>query len=448
MELKLKLEAAKEEKRRKEALLERRAQHLEATMRFQKGVKNFKISKEKITLEDALNAINNNTQAHSQKKRKTNEQNSRVVVHNNNIFNYYLKNRHNSAPNSMRKSSSVDNLNLFNNNLSKSSTFQTNFKNRFINSAQITTTQKIETVEEPETKFKAMLHENQKTIADLNKEALKEFQNLVLNEIRSTTSKPSSMTPSSTNIFVNDQDLNKKETSNKLFEPLNFNNQTDIPKDSLIIDDLNSDSLDSLERESLKDEEINEKKQQDLKNNNLNLTELNFDAKLNEIRNHFKQNKDVATEFLANLENRKNYLLQKANEAKNDEQVSKIDFNEIKKPSNDYNHKQPKSILKRSSSDSGVNLLGKINPYVQFGIKVEKIEIKDSIEIAKGNNIKPANEIQLSVKKKSVRFAQNECQSEFIDNIDCNNINDTTMNTVTFYGKFLKLKKILFIIKS
>jgi hypothetical protein len=432
MELKLKLEAAKEEKRRKEALLERRAQHLEATMRFQKGVKNFKISKEKITLEDALNAINNNnTQKNSQKKR---------IVHNNNVFNYYLKNRQNSAPNSMRKSSSVDNLSFFNNNLSKSTTFQSNFKNRFLGSAQVTHTPKIETatatvtVTEPENKFKTMLHENQKTIADLNKEALKEFQNLVFNEIRSTTSKPNHMIPNSTNIYVNGDDSHnessKNETSNRLFEPLNFKKQLDTPKDSLIIDDLNSDSLDSLEKESLKDEKINERI-----NDDLNLTELNFDAKLNEIRSHFKQNKDVATEFLANLENRKNYLLQKANEAKNEEQTSKIDLNDLKIPSSDYDFKQPKSILKRSSSDSGVNLLGKINPYVQFGFKTEKIEIKDSIEIAKGNNLKSTNEIKMQNKKKSVRFAQNECQSEFIDKINCNSTTETEMTNVTLQGK-------------
>ena len=47
MEMKAQLELAKEEKRRKEALAERRAQHVEATMRFQKGLKHFKINKGK-----------------------------------------------------------------------------------------------------------------------------------------------------------------------------------------------------------------------------------------------------------------------------------------------------------------------------------------------------------------------------------------------------------------
>lgn len=45
MEMRRTLEAAKEEKRRQEALAERRAQHVEATMRFQKGLKNFKVNK-------------------------------------------------------------------------------------------------------------------------------------------------------------------------------------------------------------------------------------------------------------------------------------------------------------------------------------------------------------------------------------------------------------------
>ena len=47
MEMKRKIEAAKEEKRRREALAERRAQHVEATMRFQKGIKNFRANKGK-----------------------------------------------------------------------------------------------------------------------------------------------------------------------------------------------------------------------------------------------------------------------------------------------------------------------------------------------------------------------------------------------------------------
>ena len=45
MEMKAQLEAAKEEKRRQEALAERRAKHVEATMRFQKGLKHFKFNK-------------------------------------------------------------------------------------------------------------------------------------------------------------------------------------------------------------------------------------------------------------------------------------------------------------------------------------------------------------------------------------------------------------------
>lgn len=47
MEIKIQMEAAREEKRRKEALAERRAQHIEATMRYQRGLKNFKINKGK-----------------------------------------------------------------------------------------------------------------------------------------------------------------------------------------------------------------------------------------------------------------------------------------------------------------------------------------------------------------------------------------------------------------
>ena len=49
MEIKAQLELAKEEKRRQDALAERRAQHIEATMRFQRGVKNFKINRGKLS---------------------------------------------------------------------------------------------------------------------------------------------------------------------------------------------------------------------------------------------------------------------------------------------------------------------------------------------------------------------------------------------------------------
>jgi hypothetical protein len=45
MEMKANLELAKEEKRRQEALAERKAAHVEATMRFQKGIKHFKMNK-------------------------------------------------------------------------------------------------------------------------------------------------------------------------------------------------------------------------------------------------------------------------------------------------------------------------------------------------------------------------------------------------------------------
>lgn len=42
------LEQAKEEKRRKQVLAERKAQNVEATMRFQKGVKYFRSNRGKI----------------------------------------------------------------------------------------------------------------------------------------------------------------------------------------------------------------------------------------------------------------------------------------------------------------------------------------------------------------------------------------------------------------
>jgi hypothetical protein len=50
MEMKANLELAKEEKRRQEALAERKAAHVEATMRFQKGIKHFKMNKGTIQL--------------------------------------------------------------------------------------------------------------------------------------------------------------------------------------------------------------------------------------------------------------------------------------------------------------------------------------------------------------------------------------------------------------
>ena len=63
MELKANLEIAKEEKRRQEALAERRAAHVEATMRFQKGIKHFKmklhqklLSRKKLKLKELMNS--------------------------------------------------------------------------------------------------------------------------------------------------------------------------------------------------------------------------------------------------------------------------------------------------------------------------------------------------------------------------------------------------------
>lgn len=47
IEMKAQIEMAKEEKRRKEVLAERRAQNVEATMRFQKGIKYFRSNRGK-----------------------------------------------------------------------------------------------------------------------------------------------------------------------------------------------------------------------------------------------------------------------------------------------------------------------------------------------------------------------------------------------------------------
>jgi hypothetical protein len=58
MEMRRQMEAAKEEKRRQEALAERRALHVEATMRFQKGIKNFRANKGYYKNYDEINLSN------------------------------------------------------------------------------------------------------------------------------------------------------------------------------------------------------------------------------------------------------------------------------------------------------------------------------------------------------------------------------------------------------
>lgn len=48
--MKAQMDEAKEEKRRKEALAERKAQNIEATMRYQKGIKYFRQNRGKMEI--------------------------------------------------------------------------------------------------------------------------------------------------------------------------------------------------------------------------------------------------------------------------------------------------------------------------------------------------------------------------------------------------------------
>ncbi len=140
MELKAQLEAAKEEKRRQEALAERKARHIEATMRFQKGLKHFKFNKERISLEQVLRDITPQGRTRLNSADDTLNANHPTVYNNYNdpnTENYYINtsqsskqaSAQNSKLNRMRKSASFESLNSLS-TLNTNSNINNNFNTK------------------------------------------------------------------------------------------------------------------------------------------------------------------------------------------------------------------------------------------------------------------------------------------------------------------------------
>jgi len=198
MEMKARLEAAKEEKRRQEALAERRAHHIEATMRFQKGLKHFKFSKEHISLEQVLREISPQSRkdSNSSLTRKNssfdnlNNSNMSISTINTNQASARRANSVGSTGKHIVKrpaiSTPVGNKPIVVNNQQNFNPYKAGFL-----SDNTDLDKKLGRHEEffdqnnnvYVTDFKEILEENQKNIQDLNKEALKEFENLVSNQI-------------------------------------------------------------------------------------------------------------------------------------------------------------------------------------------------------------------------------------------------------------------------
>ena len=220
MEMKAQLEAAKEEKRRQEALAERRAKHVEATMRFQKGLKHFKFNKgficqtifwisvnllrvffieERISLEQVLRDINpqrnrinsaDSPRNHNEKIKKTSSFDSLNNLNESSpLTNTSRRHGKNSAkksttplstaasalPNYTPKAGGINqqNFNPYNTDFLAENT---NLEGR---RSEVNKTYNGIYISD----FKEMLNENQQHIQDHNKVALKEFENLVTSEL-------------------------------------------------------------------------------------------------------------------------------------------------------------------------------------------------------------------------------------------------------------------------
>jgi len=205
MEMKARLEAAKEEKRRQEALAERRAHHIEATMRFQKGLKHFKFNKEHISLEQVLRDISpqsrNRADSGSNLMRKNCSYDNLSIVSNNSSIGTPSTNANQS---NVRRASSVGSGGK---NLVKKSVTSTpvGTKPIVVNNQQNFNPYKAAFLSENTNldkklvrheeffdqsnnvyvaDFKEMLQENQRNLQDINKEALREFESIVSSQMK------------------------------------------------------------------------------------------------------------------------------------------------------------------------------------------------------------------------------------------------------------------------
>lgn len=174
---------------------------------------------EKVSIEDVMKKISHPSS--SSNRNRINSADDKVIVYNNELANYYCVSKqhqhninnntnsyaqHQSNNNKLKKSLSFDNLNSFpkysnssNGSSSSSSKSQKNFNmiehynksNHYFSSnnnhnSNIDESHLNGTNNNPNkaSNFKDVLYENQRTIQEINKEALKEFQSLITNEIK------------------------------------------------------------------------------------------------------------------------------------------------------------------------------------------------------------------------------------------------------------------------
>ena len=179
--------------------------------------------------------------------------------------------------------------------------------------------------------------------------------------------------------------------------------------------------------------------------NNQNNDKTSFMSQVSSIKNHFLT-KNATSDFSSNslLSNKKTYFTPHFNFETNNDANS--DNNDISKESSStltneraiqrsntsgkiHTKSNIKSILKRSTSDNNLHLIAQSNnhQYANFGLKMEKIEVKDSLEVATNRAKASSNVAKDSTKKKSVRFASNDDTEEYdsqVDQTEDNIIND------------------------
>jgi hypothetical protein len=292
---------------------------------------------------------------------------------------------------------------------------------------------------------------NSNTVQNNNQQALKVEQNIYSNNNNNMkiNTKKDLVTSSTDEIISNDEiGLNEDLSS------ISSHNISDM-EDSLEFDVLKGNTnLRSKSATVTKSVGINVMvpNNNDIKpivNNNLEYNQNNdknsFMNQVSNIKNHFVT-KNTANDLFSNnlLSSKKTYFApQFQNENTEDKNDNKETSNErVVQRANTFGKIQTrpiiKSILKRSTSDNTLNLMTQNSNHVNFGLKMEKIEVKDSLEVAtnraKSNSI-IAKELNTITKKKSVRFASkdetNEDNNSQVDQNEENNDIEIIQNPST-----------------
>lgn len=440
MEMKAQLEAAKEEKRRQEALAERKAKHIEATMRFQKGLKHFKFNKERISLEQVLRDI---TPQRSRINSADDMTDRSASTYNNYIDpNYFAAkqfNKQNQQMNRLRKSSSFESLNsLLNANNNKRQFVNINKLNNHTNGiivepiklnhnsniSQHLNAYNPETLTE-NTNFKI----NHQTKNIVYNDQLKDFQNLVANELNNKPPKQIKVNPNQS-FYDTKNILTIEEYHNGLY---NQNSQLDDD------DSMETDSLLNLKIESPElnnrhhvgtsnkmdsDNDIND----DLLfiNNNIKKKE-SFNK--NQLNSNYNSHVDASNLwFNNNKPNVKNQNIKTSQPIQQQQSTYNGNRNNSLGNIKENSAKEIKSILKRSSSlENNISVTNGVN----FAVKpssetsIKNTGVKDSIELTNSRKLKKEEQNE-NGSKKSVRFAHlNEFNDGTQQNEPANNNNQT-----------------------